>query len=87
MISRDGVPVFIDWMAFPLMNTGIVLLFTPLLILIFTHLKTSLRFNLDVRLKAEDRRGREPPGLPYWVPWLGNSMRLSHLHSLFQEVS
>ena len=51
-------------------------------VLLATYGITSIQFWLERKRNVSDRKGREPPTPPYWIPYIGHMLQMGNLHSL-----
>src|SRR5262245_53597203 len=82
-MSLDGLtPSFLP--AAPLAYFAVLIL--PISILVFTFLFTTLRFRLQ-RLDDGRFEGKEPPTLPYWIPFVGSAVEMSRNPNGFYKAA
>ena len=58
-----------------------------ILVLLSTHAFTTLRFRLGRRGNAGRYAGKEPPTLPYSIPWIGSAFLMRDPHAMYEYLS
>ena len=48
-----------------------------------TYCITSIRFIVSKRSYGASTKGKEPPTLPYWLPFVGHMFQMADLHGLY----
>jgi hypothetical protein len=64
----------------------VLFLIAIILILCTTNIVTSIRFQWVVQTAGSNGE-RQPPTLPYWIPYIGSMLQMGNLHGLYEEAA